>query len=150
MAKDELKKLGRPELLELLLEVEEENEKLKQQVADLQQQLDDRTIRVEKCGDLASAALELNGVFAAAQAACQQYTENMQRRNADVEAKCREMEQAAEEKCRRLEQEAEKKCRDREEETAGKCRGILAEINAKYEQFCSAISEKAASSFGQD
>ena len=69
MAKDGLQKLNRAELLKLLLEVEEENEHLRKQVEDLQAQLDDRTIRIEKSGDLATAALQLNGVFEAADAA---------------------------------------------------------------------------------
>ena len=36
MAKNDLKKLGRTDLLRLLLEAEEENDRLKEQVAELQ------------------------------------------------------------------------------------------------------------------
>ena len=83
MAKNDLKKLGRTDLLRLLLEAEEENDRLKEQVAELRAQLDDRSLRMENCGDLAAAALELNGVFAAAEEACRQYTENIRSRSAD-------------------------------------------------------------------
>ena len=92
MAKNDLKKLGRTDLLRLLLEAEEENDRLKEQVAELRAQLDDRSLRMENCGDLAAAALELNGVFAAAEEACRQYTENIRSRSADIEARCSRME----------------------------------------------------------
>ena len=132
MARDELKRLGRTDLLQLLLEAEEENEKLKAEVADLKQKLEDRIIQIEKSGSLADAALELNGVFAAAQAACKQYEDNIKRRSEGMEARCREMEQATEEKCRQMEKETGKRCRAREDETAKKCLRILNQIKEKY------------------
>ena len=46
MAKNDLKKLGRTDLLRLLLEAEEENDRLKEQVAELRAQLDDRSLRM--------------------------------------------------------------------------------------------------------
>ena len=134
MAKNDLKKLGRTDLLRLLLEAEEENDRLKEQVAELRAQLDDRSLRMENCGDLAAAALELNGVFAAAEEACRQYTENIRSRGADIEARCSRMERESAEKCRRMEQETEKRCRAMEEETAQKFRRILSEVRSKYDR----------------
>ena len=134
MAKNDLKKLGRTDLLRLLLEAEEENDRLKEQVAELRAQLDDRSLRMENCGDLAAAALELNGVFAAAEEACRQYTENIRIRSADIEARCSRMERESAEKCRRMEQETEKRCRAMEEETAQKFRRILSEVRSKYDR----------------
>ena len=134
MAKNDLKKLGRTDLLRLLLEAEEENDRLKEQVAELRAQLDDRSLRMENCGDLATAALELNGVFAAAEEACRQYTENIRSRSADIEARCSRMEHVSAEKCRRMEQETEKRCRAMEEETAQKFRRILSEVRSKYDR----------------
>ena len=134
MAKNDLKKLGRTDLLRLLLEAEEENDRLKEQVAELRAQLDDRSLRMENCGDLAAAALELNGVFAAAEEACRQYTENIRSRSANIEARCSRMERESAEKCRRMEQETEKRCRAMEEETAQKFRRILSEVRSKYDR----------------
>lgn len=134
MAKNDLKKLGRTDLLRLLLEAEEENDRLKEQVAELRAQLDDRSLRMENCGDLAAAALELNGVFAAAEEACRQYTENIRSRSADIEARCSRMERESAEKCRRMEQETEKRCRAMEEKTAQKFRRILSEVRSKYDR----------------
>ena len=160
MAKDKLKKLGRTELLNLLLEAEDENEKLKKQVNDLQTQLADRTIRIEKCGDIASASLALNNVFASAQAACEQYTESVKIRSEQIDEQCRAKEQACEEKCRRMEQEstekcrqmelaAERKCRAQEEETAAHCRKLITEIKEKYDRYWSAVGDSLESSLGE-
>ena len=134
MAKNDLRKLGRADLLRLLLEAEEENDRLKEQVAVLRAQLEDRTLRMENCGDLAAAALELNGVFVAAEEACRQYTENIRSRSEEIEARCSRMERESAEKCRRMEQETEKRCRAMEEETAQKFRRILSEVRSKYDR----------------
>ncbi len=146
MARDELKRLGRSELLQLLLEAEEENEMLQAEVADLKQKLADRAIQIEKCGDLATAAMELNGVFAAAQEACKQYEENIKLRSDGIEEKCKDMVRETEIKCRRMERETEYncrkkerevdiRCREMEEETAYKCQHILAELKEKYKVY---------------
>jgi len=79
MTERDLKKLSRLELLELLLQERRENDKLKEQVQELQEKLDDRAIRIGECGSIAEAALKLNGVFEAAEAAAQQYIENVKR-----------------------------------------------------------------------
>ena len=42
-----------------------------------QKELASRQIRLEQAGSIAEAALKLNGVFEAAQAACNQYLENI-------------------------------------------------------------------------
>ena len=102
MAKSELRRLNREQLLQLLLETEEDNERLREENAQLRAQLQERFIRVEKCGSLAEAALALNGVFEAADAACRQYMENVQRR-VDVAMLQNE------EKCRRMQEESARK-----------------------------------------
>lgn len=79
MTDRELKKLGRAELLELLLEESRENELLREQLKSMEKQLESRTIRIEQAGSIAEAALALNGVFQAAQQAADQYLENVRR-----------------------------------------------------------------------
>ena len=94
--------MRRSDLLEMLLDLSRENDELRQEIQNLRQQLEDRTIVIEKSGSLAEAAMQLNGVFEAAQAACQQYTENMAARSEAMEQYCRQMEQQAREKCRKM------------------------------------------------
>ena len=79
MTDQDLRKLSRLELLELLLQERRENDKLREQVTQLQEKLDDRAIQIKECGSIAEAALKLNGVFEAAEAAAQQYLENVRR-----------------------------------------------------------------------
>lgn len=68
-----LKNLKRSELLDLLLQEAKENAELRKKVGELQAELDDRSIRIEKSGTMAEAALSLNKVFEAADAAAKQY-----------------------------------------------------------------------------
>ena len=80
MTQKELRRLRRSDLMEMLLELSKENLQLRQELEESNRQLRDRTIRIEEAGSLAEAALLLNGVFEAAQAACQQYEENLRMR----------------------------------------------------------------------
>lgn len=74
-----IKKLKREDLLLLLKESMEENERLKAEVARLEEELSKRDIEILNAGSIAKAALELNGVFEAAQKAAEQYLENVKR-----------------------------------------------------------------------
>ena len=80
MTPKELRRLRRSDLMEMLLELSKENLQLRQELEEARQQLRDRTIAIEECGSLAEAALRLNGIFEAAQAACAQYEENLRLR----------------------------------------------------------------------
>lgn len=69
MTDKELRRLSRAELLELLLEANRENERLRSKLQKTKELLDARTIEIENAGSIAEAALALNGVFQAAQQA---------------------------------------------------------------------------------
>lgn len=92
MTEQELKKLSRKQLLELLLREAERVEELEAQIELLQQKLDDKNVGVTQAGSIAEAALKLNGVFEAAQAAADQYLENIKRLHNDELAKVQERE----------------------------------------------------------
>ena len=116
MTDKELQKLGRRELLQMLLEQAKEAERLGallketeekyQELQDnyerlrgrldkkdaqihnlratLQTEREKREMDMENVGSIAEAALRLNGVFEAAQAAAQQYLENIRRMSGDL------------------------------------------------------------------
>ena len=107
MTEQELKKLRRSDLLEILQDLSKENEVLRAQLDKARSQLTSRTIAVEKSGSLAEAALRINGVFEACQAACDQYTQNLHQRVANQEQICQEMEEKTRAKCTRMISEAE-------------------------------------------
>ena len=99
MTPKELKRLSRSDLLEMLLDLSKENDRLYKENETLRAKLEDRSITISSCGSIAEAALQLNGIFMAAQAACDQYAENIQQRSEHIEEYCRSMEQQTREKC---------------------------------------------------
>lgn len=74
-----LKKLGRRELMEMLLEVSKENDALRERVSELEEQLESREIMLEEAGSIAEASLRINEVFEAAEKAAEQYLANVKR-----------------------------------------------------------------------
>lgn len=91
MTDKELKRIGRAELLELLLAQSEENEALQMRIEELEQELRNRDIIIANAGTIADAAFQLNGVFDAAGVAAVQYLENIKRLNRQLELKAQEM-----------------------------------------------------------
>lgn len=75
--RDSLSKLSRAQLLQLLREAVEENERLHKELDEAQRQLADKTITIQQSGSIAEAALGLSGVFAAAQNAVDLYNSNV-------------------------------------------------------------------------
>jgi len=85
MTDKELRKLTRAELLELLLVQSRELDKLNTELDDLREQLQKREISLRQSGSIAEAALQLTGVFEAAQAAADLYLENVRTPNKMLE-----------------------------------------------------------------
>ncbi len=83
MTERELRKMSRTELLELLLNERRENEVLREKLKKALTALSDRQIALTEAGSIAEAALRINGVFEAAQAAADQYLENVRRLTED-------------------------------------------------------------------
>jgi hypothetical protein len=102
MTDKELRKLTRAELLELLLVQSKEIDRLNAELAQLQTQMQQREINLTHAGSIAEAALQLNGIFEAAQAAADQYLENIKRPVADTETRCRQMMEETQQKCDEL------------------------------------------------
>ena len=79
MTDRELRKLGKAELMELLLEQSEEIARLRKQLAEREAALTDRELKLQRAGSIATASLTLTNVFEAAQAAADLYLENVKR-----------------------------------------------------------------------
>ncbi len=69
--------MSRSELLEILILQVEENEKLKTELEACKSELEKRNIAFSETGTLAEAAVRINEVFEAADAAAKQYLENI-------------------------------------------------------------------------
>ena len=112
MNEKEMKRLSRADLLELLLQERRENESLHAEIESLREQLEDRTIKIQKAGSIAEASLQLSGIFDTAQKAAEQYLENIRLLSREQEKICKQMEAETEEKCRKLETETKQRCRE--------------------------------------
>lgn len=75
----ELRRLSRADLLELLLEERQKNERLCAELERVNEKLADKNLKIAQSGSIAEAALRLNGVFEAVEAAARQYLENVRR-----------------------------------------------------------------------
>lgn len=149
MTNEELKKLSRKDLLELLVAQGREQEKLQAELEQAKKDLREQELHIEQAGSIAEAALQVNGVFEAAQAAAQQYLYNIKQRTAQTEEDCalweEESRRKAEEAQRAIDQrleEARQKADTMEAEASEKCRAMEAEVTARCQAMEAKISEK--------
>lgn len=77
MKDKDLRRLTKTELLTVIYEQQKKLEARTQELEEAKAQLESRRIALEKSGSIAEAALELNGVFEAAQKSVEQYLENV-------------------------------------------------------------------------
>lgn len=140
-----MKKLGRGQLLEILVRQSKELDRLQEELKAAEDKLADRRIRMEESGSIAEAALKLNGIFEVAQQAADDYLASLRQQGessrsslaeeavseegSSLEAataeKCRQMEEQTAAKCRQMEEQTAEKCRTMEEKAAAKCRAMI-------------------------
>ena len=82
----ELRRMSRTELVEIIFALKQSEDQLKAENAALTAQLQQRQIHIEHAGSIAQAALELNKVFEAAQAAADEYVASVRAANQNTEA----------------------------------------------------------------
>ena len=87
MTEKELKKLNRKQLLELLLIQTSRADELEAQLAEAHAKLKKRELLEMEAGTMAEAALRINGVFEAVDAAAAQYIQNIKRLSAMLDKK---------------------------------------------------------------
>ena len=102
MTNKELKKLSRADLLDLLLIQTRETELLKKKLQETECALNERRLRLTAVGSLAEAMVEVNHVMAAAQAAADQYLENISAMEAETRRECEKMILAAKQEAQRI------------------------------------------------
>lgn len=115
MTEKELRKLNRAELLEMLIMQMKQNEALRIELDLTKDKLNSRQIKIDKAGSIAEAALQINAVFEAADAAAKQYLENVRNAVSDEKELCRQMQEKTKQKCDDMIRECEKKCAQREQ-----------------------------------
>lgn len=79
MTDKELNKLRRSELLEIMLNLKTESDRLRQENEELRLTLNERNVSLEKSGNIAEAALQLSGIFEKAQQAADIYLSSIKK-----------------------------------------------------------------------
>ena len=86
MTDKEFKRLNRSQLIEIIYQLQLRQEEMTAENERLSKELEDKRIRVDKAGNIADAALEINNVMQAAQSAAAQYLDEVRLR-ADEEGR---------------------------------------------------------------
>lgn len=131
MTDKELQKLNRKELLEMLIAQANEIERLQADLKAAEAKVHDRNIEINNAGSIAEAALSLNGVFEAAQAAAEQYLLNI--RNA--ESICQKMQTDAELRAQQIVIDAEAKAATTEASAKNAANQYWEEVSHRLERF---------------
>lgn len=108
MTDKELRRLSRAELVDILYAMQKQNELLTEQNRQLSEQLENRQLQMQEAGSIAEAALRLNGVFEAAQAAADQYRLCAEETLSAAEQKLAEAERRADAIVQQAEAQAQK------------------------------------------
>ena len=131
MNERDLKRLSRGDLLEMLVAQGEELEAIKAKLAETEEKLQKRELDITEAGSIADASLKLNGVFEAAQAASQQYLDNIKL-----------MSERQQEICEKLEQESREKADALLAETTEKCDEMLAKAKEESQAYWDEVSQR--------
>lgn len=84
----EIRKLSRFELIEIIYHLQLNIEELEAENKKLKEELDDKRLRVNKAGNLASAVLEINKVMESAQHAADMYLDEIREIRDETKIQC--------------------------------------------------------------
>lgn len=142
MTDQELKKLSRKDLLELLIKQGQEFEELQKKYEQAEERLQCREITLQKAGSIAEASLQLNGIFEAAQAACQQYTDNIILLNQHQEKICKELEEESRKKAENLLKSAEEESLAIKRKTESECADMVKKAKEQSQMYWDTLLKK--------
>ena len=125
----ELRHMRRTELVEIILALKQSEDRLRAENAALSAQLQERQIHIENAGSIAQAALELNKVFEAAQAAADEYVASVLAANKNTDAAASALRAQAEAEAQQILAQAQTEA---------------ANLKARTQQQCDAETEAAA------
>lgn len=143
---ESLKAQHQQDLDALREEHKEETAHLREELEQAKKSLEKREIALNEAGSIAVAALQINGVFEAAQAASQQYIENIRslsdrqaaicaQRDAENRVEVERKLKEAEEKCAAMEYASKRKCEAMEQEAKQKSEAYWTEVSRRLQSF---------------
>ena len=131
--RNESMNLSKNEMIMVMHDQEQEIEKLKSQVAELQAKLDGYEIKVSESGNLAEAAAKVSGLFEAAQLTVDTYLDNMKKRDEQAEAAFSDVQKQAEQIIAEAENVASKRLAAADAEIEEKWAVIESRLLVMYE-----------------
>ena len=131
--RNESMNLSKNEMMMVMHDQEQEIEKLKTQVKELQTKLDGYEIKVSESGSLAEAAAKVSGLFEAAQLTADTYLANMKKRDEEAEAIFADVQKQADQIIAEAEQVANKRLAAADAEIEEKWAVIESRLLVMYE-----------------
>lgn len=141
--------MKRVDLLDIMVIQSKENDYLKIQLDEALAELEERKIQIKEAGSIAEAALQLNGVFEAAEKAGSQYLENIARLSEEKETINARIIEESERKVAELMAETQAKCEKLERDTKIKCEGMVLQAEKESQEYWDKVSEKLESFYKQ-
>lgn len=142
MTDSELKKLSRKDLLEMLISQSKELQALQEKLTAAEEALQKKEIMIDEAGSIAEAALQLNGVFEAAQEACKQYTDNIAQLSQRQEEICAQRDADSQARARRILEEVKREKAKLEAETKINCEEMTRKAKAESQAYWDDVSGK--------
>ena len=143
MEHKDLKRLSRADLLEMLVDQSIELQQMKIKYEAAQKALEQREIIMDQAGSIAEAALQLNGVFEAAQASAQQYLDSVE------SLANRKANQAERQQCDDLLKRTQWRCIKMEEETKLCCAQMLERAKVESQSYWDEVLDKLDAYYNQ-
>lgn len=122
-----------------------ETDALRRERDEAREQLKSRKISIDKAGSIAMAALQLNGIFEAAQAAGQQYIENIKDLSERQDAICAERDARNKIEIENRLRETAVKCAEMEANSRKKCETMEAEAKRRADEYWKEVSSRLQS-----
>ena len=91
MITKELKKLSRRELVDIIYQMKKNEQQMQEEIAALQQAIEDKRIRLSVAGSIADAAADITQIFSAAQTTADLYLHEIACMKAETEKECQKM-----------------------------------------------------------
>ena len=142
MTEKEMRKLSRTDLLQMLIDQGEELKALKENLEEANEKLNEKELKMSEAGSIAEAALKINGVFEAAQAASQQYIDNIKHLSERQDALARIKERETREKCEKQISETQRRCAAIEAESKAKCDAMTAKAERESKAYWDDVSKR--------
>ena len=131
MISNELKKLNRRELVDIIYQMKKNEQLMQDEITSLQRELQEKRLRLEDVGSIADAAVSITDVFTAAQSAADLYLHEISCMKAETEKECSQMVEEAQKAVDKIFAYGRKQCKELSvlyEMKAAECRQIQDEL----------------------